>query len=166
MEKDNINLNKESAKTVGIIHVILFHTYVVFMCAIILGVVLTQIFPLNLFRASIFQYIGIVMIILGSIVVYWAQKTTSSTQSEVNKERDINFFLRGPYKYTRNPTNLGLTVMSIGLGFLINSFYSVFLIIITYLISRFVFIRKQDIILEERYGSVFNDYKNKVRDWL
>lgn len=166
MEEINKNLTKEKAKTVGIIHILLFHTYMIFLGAVVLGVVFDQIFTFDFFGGTTFEYLGIAMIIWGSILVYWAQSTTSQPKSEINKERDVNFFFRGPYKYTRNPTNLGLTIMSLGLGFLINSLFSIIFIIITYLVSRFIFIKKQDAILAERYGSVFIDYKKMVRDWL
>ncbi len=166
MNRIDKKLRKEKAKTVGIIHVILFHTYAVFFGAVILGVIFDQIFAVHIFDNYNLQNLGFIMIVLGSILVYWAQSTTNSPKGELNKERDINFFLRGPYKYTRNPTNLGLTIMTVGLGIIINSFFSVLFIVITYLISRFIFIRKQDSILTERYGEVFMDYKKKVKDWL
>ncbi|KKP99282.1 MAG: Protein-S-isoprenylcysteineO-methyltransferase [Candidatus Nomurabacteria bacterium GW2011_GWF2_36_19] len=157
---------RERAKTVGVIHILLFHTYIIFLGAVILGVIFDQIFHFDLFKSLTFQYLGIVMILWGSILVYWAQSTTSQPKSEVGKERDTNFFYRGPYKYTRNPTNLGLTMMSLGLGFLLNSLFSIIFIVITYLISRFIFIKKQDKILVERYGDVFTEYKKRVKDWL
>ena len=106
------------------------------------------------------------MIFIGSIIIYWAQHTTHNSKTDNGKERDTNFFIRGPYKYTRNPTNFSLTFMALGLGFLINSFFSVVFILINYFISRIFFIKKQDSILEERYGEVFKDYKKKVKDWI
>lgn len=166
MDKDNQNLNKKGSSRIGIVHILLSHDYAIFFFAIVLGVVVDQIFNFNFFDRELYQYIGLIMIVLGSLLIYWAQSTTSPSKPEVKKERDFNFFFRGPYKYTRNPTNLGLTTMSIGLGFLINSVFSIVFIVITYLISRFIFIRKQDSILEERYGSIFADYKKKVKDWL
>jgi protein-S-isoprenylcysteine O-methyltransferase Ste14 len=166
MNKNSKKINIEKSETVGIIHVILFHTYTVFFIAIVLGVFLGQVFKSNLLHSIAFQYLGVLMIILGSVLVYWAQSTTSIKKTGKNNDRDINFFLNGPYKYTRNPTNLGLTVMSVGLGFLLNSIFAVLLVIITYLISRFIFIKKQDSILEKRYGDAFLEYKKRVKDWL
>jgi protein-S-isoprenylcysteine O-methyltransferase Ste14 len=161
--EDNQKLDN---KKVGIIHIILFNTYMLFLGSVVLGVIFDQIFTFDFFTGNIFEYLGIGMIIWGSIIVYWAQSTTSQSKNEINKERDTNFFFRGPYKYTRNPTNLGLTVMSLGLGFVINSLFSIIFIVITYLISRFIFIKKQDMILAERYGDVFIEYKKRVKDWL
>lgn len=166
MDENNKNSITEKPIIQGVIHIILFHTYAIFLGAIVFGVVLDQIYPLNLFSSNVFEYIGLFMIVVGSILVYWAQSTTRTKREDFDKERDVNFFFRGPYKYTRNPTNLGITVMTLGLGFIMNSVFSIALILITYLISRFIFIRKQDSILVERYGDVFSDYKKKVKDWL
>ena len=56
--------------------------------------------------------------------------------------------------------------MSLGLGFLINSFFSVLFILIIHIISKFILNKKQDKILKERYGDVYSDYLKKVKDWL
>jgi len=168
--KENQNLNKIIVKgkspIAGIVHVILFHNYSIFLLAVVLGVVLDGLFKYNIFNAQIYESIGLIMIILGPALVYWAQSSTTSYKGEPGKERGLDFFLRGPYRYTRNPTNLGVTIMSLGLGFLLKSPISILFILITYLVSRFIFIKKQDLILEEKYGIIFNDYKKKVRDWL
>ena len=166
MEDNNQNINKDEGGIVGIIHVLLSHSYALFLFAVIFGVILDQIFPLDFFNKPTYQSIGFIMIVLGTAVVYWAQFTTKPSTTKNDKERDLNFFLRGPYKYTRNPTNFGLTFMSVGLGFLINSPFSVALILAIYIVSRLFFIKKQDHILEERYGEVFSEYKKKVKNWL
>lgn len=152
----------------GIIHILLFHSYTIFLLAIILGVIFDIRFPTSFFSQNIYQYIGFIMIVTGSIIVYWAQSSTNSDKKELKKanERNSNFFLRGPYKYTRNPTNFGLTFMSLGLGFLMNSLFSIIFVLLTYAISRFIFIKKQDKILVEKYGDTFLDYKKRVKDWI
>lgn len=150
----------------GIIHIILFHTYVLFLASVILGTIFDQFYHYNFFDSLGFEYFGLAMIILGSMFVYWAQTTTKTKKVNFDKDRDMNFFYRGPYKYTRNPTNLGISAMCMGLGFVMNSLFTILFALLVYLISRFVFIRKQDSILEQRYGDVFAQYKKKVKDWL
>jgi protein-S-isoprenylcysteine O-methyltransferase Ste14 len=166
MDKDTQNLKIENSSKAGIVHVLLSRSYAVYFFAVVLGAFLDEVFHFDIFKNNLYQYVGIVMIIVGTIFIYWAQKTTNTPKSELKKERDTNFFIRGPYRYTRNPTNLGVAIMTLGLGFLINSLLSVIFIIAAYLISKFIFIKKQDYILEERYGSVFNEYKKKVKNWL
>ena len=150
----------------GIVHVLLFHSYSIYFFAIILGVVCDIIFPFRIFHGIVYEYIGIAFIAIGSILVYWAQYITRSVGKSVSVERDVNFFLHGPYKYTRNPTNLGLTLAVLGLGLIMSSFFSIVFVSAAYIISKIFFIKKQDSILEERYGNTFDDYRKKVKDWL
>ena len=164
MDKNNQNLNEEDNKSVGVVHILLSHSYIIFFFAVVLGVVFDALFPVRVLNGIVYEYIGLFMIIVGSYIVYWSQSSTST--SNVTEERDVSFFLKGPYKYTRNPTNFGLTLTVLGLGFLINSLFVIIFILIVYAISRLIFIKKQDAILEERYGDVFREYKRKVKDWL
>lgn len=168
MEKDNLESNKDitKASSGSMINRLLLHSYATFLLAVILGVIFDMIFHIDIFSSKLYQYIGLGMIIFGTIAVYWSQSTTSKLKKADEQTKNTNFFLHGPYKYTRNPSNLGLTLMSLGLGLLINSFFSVVFIVITYLVSRLFFIKKQDSILEKRYGNDFLDYKKKVKNWL
>ncbi len=172
MDKDDQNSNKlDQSKELkkekaGIIHVLLSQNYAVFFLAVILGVVMDIVIPFDVFNSPIYKNIGLLMIIFGTLIVFWAQRITTSSKPTIGPNRDLSFFLRGPYKYTRNPTNFGLTIVALGLGLIINSLFSVVFIVITYLISKIIFIKRQDHILNERYGNIFIEYKKKVKDWL
>lgn len=160
-KKEETNILKGSA----MVHFILSHSYSVFLFAVVLGVIFDTFIPINIYQSQTYQYIGFVMIVLGSLLIYWAQSTSSKTKKEM-EEGASRDFARGPYKYSRNPTHIGLAVMTLGLGFLINSLFSVIFIIIAFLVTKSVFIKKEEGILEEKYGQTYCDYKKKVRTWL
>lgn len=166
MDKHHKELNKNGKHISGIVHVLLSQDYALFFLAVVLGVIFDILFKVHMFSGIIYEYLGIGLIVLGSLIIYWSQHTTRVVGKKVTDNRDVNFFLNGPYRYTRNPTNFGLTLSVLGLGFLINSLFSIIFILITYLISKLFFIKKQDVILKERYGDVFEEYRKKVKDWL
>ena len=70
IEKKNINRG-------GMVHLILAHSYLVFMGAIVLGVFLDTYLVKKMFSSSIYQYIGVFMLLISSIIIYWAQRSTS-----------------------------------------------------------------------------------------
>lgn len=151
----------------GIVHIVLSHSYTVFLLAVILGVIFDILIPTSYFGNYIFQYVGITLIILGSLLIYWAQRTTNCTKKEeLEKGILVRDFARGPYKYSRNPTHIGLTTMALGLGFTINSVFSVVFVIIAFLITKIVFIKKEEALLEKRYGDDYCNYKKKVCTWI
>jgi protein-S-isoprenylcysteine O-methyltransferase Ste14 len=165
MEDQNTKI-EEKSKPEGMVHFVLSHSYSVFLFAVVLGVIIDIVIPISAFTAVRYQYAGLGMIFLGSMLIYWAQSTTSATKKEMEEEGAVRDFARGPYKYSRNPTHIGLTVMTLGLGFLIQSLFSVVLIIIAALITKFIFVKQEEDILEEKYGQSYCDYKKKVRTWV
>jgi protein-S-isoprenylcysteine O-methyltransferase Ste14 len=149
----------------GMVHFILSHSYVVFLTAVVLGAVLDAVFPTQMFFGLIYPYLGFSMIVVGSLLIYWAQSTSSHTQKEMEKNGARNF-MSGPYAYSRNPTHIGLTIMTLGLAFVVNSLSMLVLVAIASVITKFIFLREEEALLEKRYGQPYRDYKKKVSTWV
>ncbi len=157
----------------GIAHFILSHSYFVFLFAVVLGLIFDIWIPAQIFSSTTFQYIGILMLIIGPALIYWAQHTSSCSKKKMEEasdqvaspklERD---FENGPYKYTRNPTHIGLGIMTLGLAFLLNSLFSVIFVVVASAVTKFIFLPKEEAVLEERYGEPYRDYKKKVNTWV
>jgi protein-S-isoprenylcysteine O-methyltransferase Ste14 len=81
----------------------------------------------------------------------------------VKTERD---FERGPYKYSRSPTHNGLTLMTLGLSLVINSFFTFLFMIAAALITRMIFLKEEEALLEKKYGEAYCEYKKKVHTWI
>ncbi len=150
----------------GTVHFVLSHSYTVFLGAVILGICMDLLIPMYVFNTATYQYTGFAMIVLGSALIYWAQSTSRCVKKEVGDERTEKDFERGPYKYSRNPTHIGLSVMTLGLAFLLNSPWSIIFIVITAFITKFIFLKKEETLLEKKYGQAYCDYKNKVGTWV
>jgi protein-S-isoprenylcysteine O-methyltransferase Ste14 len=166
MESDILNETKDTPQSTGMVHFILSHSYTVFLFAVVLGVVLDVFIPMDIFEHYLYQPIGFGMIVLGSILIYWAQSTSRKTNKEMQRENTPRDFERGPYKYSRNPTHIGLSIMTLGLGFLLQSVFSIAFIAVASLVTKFIFLKKEERLLEEKYGQAYLDYKKKVRTWV
>jgi protein-S-isoprenylcysteine O-methyltransferase Ste14 len=143
-----------------------------FLIAVVLGVICDVWVPSQIFSSVVFQYIGVLMLVVSPTLIYWAQHTSSSSKkkmeaSMVSPGAEVKrSFDNGPYKYTRNPTHIGLGVMTLGLAFLLNSLFSVIFVILASLITKFIFLPKEEAVLEKRYGQSYRDYKKKVNTWV
>lgn len=155
---------KEEKK--GMVHVVLSHSYFMYLLAIVFGLILDKAFNTT-YNSQTFAVIGFVTMILGSLLIYWAQHTTNCTKKElvsgVKSERD---FARGPYKYSRNPTHIGLSLLTLGFGLLAGSVFVVILMVFTFILTKLVFLHQEEDILEKKYGQAYCEYKAKVRTWL
>ncbi|HUC88890.1 MAG TPA: isoprenylcysteine carboxylmethyltransferase family protein [Candidatus Paceibacterota bacterium] len=165
MEEDiNTKVSDDNVRH-GMVHFVLSHSYVVFLMAIVLGAIFNIIYNFNIFLNPIYQYIGLIMIMLGSFLIYWSQST--SRYIKENTEHGVIYnFEGGPYKYSRNPTHIGVAIMTLGLGLLVNSLFIIIFVIAAYIVTGLIFLKAEEKLLEQKYGQKYLDYKNKVKIWL
>ena len=143
------------------VHHILAHSYAVYFVLFLAAVFLDTIFHFSIFPDSVLMPLGFFFLVLASIMIVWAQKTGRDLRkvAEVKTEH----FGRGPYHYTRIPTQWGLFFLLLGFGVIANAFFVVLSTIISLFIFRFVFMKKHDQYLVDRYGDAYKEYKKSVR---
>jgi protein-S-isoprenylcysteine O-methyltransferase Ste14 len=72
----------------------------------------------------------------------------------------------GIYRFTRNPMYVSMGVMQAGIGVALANGWVIALVPIVWLVIYFIAIRHEEAYLEEKFGSVYTDYKGSVRRWL
>ena len=111
---------------------------------------------------SIFSFLGLIFIIIGSIIILFAIKDLGSNLSPLPRPiANGNLITSGVYRFTRHPMYYSLILISLGVFTIKLSFYYLFLTISLTLLIKF------KIILEEQYlNNKFKNYlfyKNKVK---
>ncbi len=150
--KENPHKNK--------VHKILAHSYLFYFICFLFGLLLDFIFPLKVFENYIMSSIGAIFLIFGTFLIIWAQKSSLYFKKEnINKE----IFCYGPYRYTRSPTHFGLFLLTLGFGIIANALFIIIFSIISFVITKFTFIRKEEKILAEKYGTPYLEYKELVK---
>lgn len=155
--EEEIKLNNSEHKDK--VHGVLAHSYSAYFACFLVGVLLDLILKLRIFDFPYMQEVGIVLIILASILILWAQKTSRNLKKETLTK---NSFLKGPYVYTRSPTHWGLFFLTLGFGIMTGAVFVVISTIISHLISRLIYLRKEEMILEKKYGAPYLEYKKSV----
>jgi protein-S-isoprenylcysteine O-methyltransferase Ste14 len=131
-----------------------------YLVLFLVGVYLDVIFKFEIFPSSIMTPVGVVFLVLGSVLVLWAQKTSRNLDIQnLSKES----FHKGPYRYTRSPTHVGLFLLVFGFGVMINALFVIIATIIASIIAKFVFLEKQENVLIEKYGTHYLEYKKSVK---
>ena len=147
----------------GKVHRILAHSYTVFFVLFLFSVYLDFVFQIKIFKSSIMVPVGFLFLILATIVIFWAQKAGRDFKKLRNQDVRTEHFLRGPYQYTRTPTHFGLFFLFLGFGIMANAFFVVLFTVISFLITKFYFLDKQESMLAEKYGSHYTEYKKQVK---
>jgi protein-S-isoprenylcysteine O-methyltransferase Ste14 len=74
--------------------------------------------------------------------------------------------LSGPFRFTRNPLYLGLTVFYAGLMLVFELTWGLlFLPIVVWLITIWVIVPEEKY-LEQKFGTEYLNYKSRVRRWI
>jgi protein-S-isoprenylcysteine O-methyltransferase Ste14 len=118
-----------------------------------------------------FNLIGIPLIAIGLFLMIWANFALLyigriSLRDREPMQKPSNLVLAGPYRFSRNPLYLGGLLGLLGLVIVWSSLVIAFLTFLVYLIFRYVFIKREEIILEEEFGDEYQDFKNRVRRWI
>ncbi len=146
-----------------LIHTVLGHSYLVFVICFCLAIICDTIIPIRM-NSTILENIGVLFVICGTVLIVWAQNNSKKSLHERHTEmNDEKAFSHGPYRFLRSPTQAGLFLLIAGLGFTIDTIWVVIFAIGALIINILFFIRKQEMILEKRYGTSYTLYKNKVR---
>lgn len=155
-----MNENTKKIHPQHAVHKTLAQSYFMYFLLLILGVFLDLFFPIKIFHNSVMASVGLVLLVLATVLIVWAQNTSRNLNVQnLSKES----FCRGPYCYTRTPTNYGLFLLTIGFGFIMNAFFIILFTVISFVIARFGFLKKQEKILADRYGQAYLEYKKIVK---
>ena len=118
-----------------------------------------------------YNLIGLPLTAIGFLLIIWANFTLLyigriSLRDREPMQKPSNLVLTGPYRFSRNPLYLGCLLALIGMIIVWSSIVTAALTFLVFLIFRYVFIKREEIILEEEFGDEYQEFKNRVRRWL
>ncbi len=152
----------ETAQTQSV-HKVLAKSYLVYYMLCTIGLCLSAFFPI-IFSIPHGAILAKICFFVGPLLIVWAQ-VTSHKFEKVKKETGELRFKCGPYRYIRNPTQLGLVILVLGYSFASQTAMLFITTGVAYLISN-VFFRRHELILELKYGAPYKEYKSSVRKVL
>tara|TARA_B100001989_G_scaffold248705_1_gene222709 strand:+ start:54 stop:503 length:450 start_codon:yes stop_codon:yes gene_type:complete len=115
------------------------------------------------------QIVSVIILIIGLIVIVSPVVDFIKSKTTVNpvKFKNVNRLVTtGIYRYSRNPMYLGMILIIISTTVYYLNFLSVFSPLIFYIwINKFQ-INREEIFLEDKFGSEYLKYKSKTRRWI
>jgi protein-S-isoprenylcysteine O-methyltransferase Ste14 len=74
--------------------------------------------------------------------------------------------IAGPYRITRNPMYVGVTLLQIGLGVLLDNAWSAGLALVSLLVVHFIAVLPEERYLGEKFAGAYEEYRARVRRYL
>ena len=144
------------------------HPPLFFLSALLLGVVLDdRVRRFVIFDSHDWRWLGVILLLLGVGLVAFGRKTMIKHGTNVNPTLPTLAIVdSGPFRFTRNPLYVALTVIYIGLSLLFNTWWSLFLLIPVWLVMHFAVVRREEAYLESKFGENYLNYRRRVRRYL
>jgi protein-S-isoprenylcysteine O-methyltransferase Ste14 len=110
---------------------------------------------------------GLLMIAAGIGFIAAARRHFVRTgQSPIPWKPTPELIFQGPYRLTRNPMYVGMTLIQVGFGVAVNNFWISVFALPALLIVHFIAVVPEERYLSEKFGQSYRDYLGSVRRYF
>lgn len=131
------------------------------------AIALTVVAPVRFLPAGLLRVLlGVLLAATGTVLWVWGRWIMSQHDISSDPARAPSALVDGgPYRFTRNPTYLGLVVVFLGAAVAFNSVW-----LLGFTVAEFILadrqVRREESYLVLWFGEAYVDYRSRVRRWL
>ena len=140
---------------------------VVYLSSVLAGILLDVAWPLPFVPAALTLPVGGSLVVVAVTLLWLAIRQLRAAGTHVPGNKPTTVIVRtGPYRFSRNPIYLAMSVLHLGIAIWANSAWLVATLAVAVALMAIVVIPREERYLEERFGADYLDYKASVRRWL
>jgi len=143
------------------------HPPILYLAALMAGLGLNALWPMTFLSSRWTRPIGIGLIVVGLAImpsVLWRFRRAGTT---FHPHKPASALVTGgPYRFSRNPAYVALTLWYLGIGLLLNNTWVLLLVLPPLLIMDRHVIPGEECRLETQFGEDYRRYKAGVRRWV
>ena len=144
-----------------------FYPPVILLMAVVLMVGLHYVLPVARWLGWPWRALGAAPIVAGLFLGFWgAMQFRHHDTTIIPFEQSTAMITKGPYRYSRNPLYLSMTLLLTGIWALLGTLSPVVAVVLFVWWISTRFIAKEERHLEAQFGHTYLEYKAKVRRWL
>lgn len=147
---------------------VVIHPPIALVVAVVVCLGLTWLHPLP-FVPAVIPHVeaGLILLLLALLLIRWAIVTFRKARTNIlTNQATTAIVSSGPFAYSRNPIYVGAFVILIAFAIGFNSLWFFAALVVIYFVIRYGVVAREEVYLERKFGTVYLDYKNKVRRWL
>jgi len=123
--------------------------------------------PLEFLANDYLPAFGWSLILISIVIFAMATKFFIKAHTNVDvRKPTTSIVASGPYKFSRNPIYLSMTLLYLGITILVNDFWLIVTLIPVLLTIQYGVIKREEAYLTKKFGETYIQYKKSVRRWL
>jgi len=128
---------------------------------------LRWIWPLRIFDQALGLWPGIALVVLGVGIAIWGRNALQAAGTNINPSLPTTAIVTsGPFRFSRNPLYIALTLVYLGLTLAVNSWWGIVVLVPLLLIMHRGVILREERYLEGKFGESYRQYRSQVRRYL
>jgi protein-S-isoprenylcysteine O-methyltransferase Ste14 len=139
----------------------------IYLVPLVLGLLLSWRFPTPSLPRTMARGLGWPLVGGGVLLLGWFEWAMRRAGTPTNPYKPVSGIVtEGPFRYTRNPAYLSMTMIYVGVATLANALWAVLLLPVALLVIRRGVIEREERYLEHKFGEEYLRYKARVRRWI
>ena len=140
----------------------------IYAVSIVTGIVVHWVWPLPFAVGGLFRMAsGVAVSGAGVALVVTAFSIFRKMGQDPNPRTSTPAITRdGPYRFTRNPMYVGLTLIQIGIGLALGNGWILILLVPAVILTHHGVILREETYLEQKFGDEYRRFRSSVRRWI
>jgi protein-S-isoprenylcysteine O-methyltransferase Ste14 len=138
-----------------------------YLLALLLGLLLDRRAHVPILPRGVARSLGWPLVGGGMALAAWFIRTMRGADTTIRIDKPVSSLVQdGPFRYSRNPGYVALTMIYSGIAVLRNALWAILLLpLVVYVVQREV-IEREERYLERTFGEEYVNYKAQVRRWI
>ena len=139
----------------------------VYLLALLLGLLLDRRAHVPFVPRGVARVLGWPLVGGGMALAAWFVRTMHGADTTLRTDKPVSRVVQdGPFRYSRNPGYLALTMLYAGIAVRRNALWMIVMLpLVVYVIQREV-IEREERYLERTFGEEYLGYRRRVRRWV
>ena len=138
-----------------------------FIVLLFKSIFISHLIPIKILIYSPYTYLGLLLIIPGIILNLWVSYMFKIKNTTIKpKEIPTTLITSGPFRISRHPVYLGLTMILFGISIFQGNLITLMFPLIFMIAMNSMFIPLEEKNLKKAFGKKYSTYKKKVRMWI
>lgn len=135
--------------------------------ALVVVLALRWFWPMPIFGQAVALWSGLTLIVFAVAIAIWGRRTMQAAGTNMSPLRPTTAVVTtGPFRFSRNPLYLALTLLYFGLTLAFNTWWGIVVLIPLLIIMHRGVVLREERYLEQKFGETYRKYRSTVRRYL